>query len=129
MFDQRMLMSIKKISTKSQTFSFIAARQSYFFRANIHKAKHMRMVKNIRSNGLPDSGSPANDRNHWLRGLLEIRSIQIVGIHRVRVISGDCLRSRPSINSTKAVQRISASVGSNIFTLNEALFTKKDIAP
>ena len=69
--DQEMLISIKTTRTISQGLDFKTLAQSIFLRLSTHNAAQMRIVRKVRSKGLPASGSRLVLLNQVARGLLE----------------------------------------------------------
>ena len=115
MSDQRMLMSMKPISKNNQVFFFMALDQSNCLLASINRPRHKNPLWKYRSNGLPDSAPPpTDDGNQTPKGLLAMRSIQMVGIHWAQDTWVACLRSSLSRKSTKTIQKNNASGGGMI---------------
>ena len=112
--DWMQLTSITRISIINHTFRFIAFDQMKFLFFSVIKAIQNKTIKKMRSNPLPSSLVATATLNHIPNGLPQINNIQIVGIHNTADTSGDCLCSSFSRNTTKMVQRISASCGGMI---------------
>src|SRR5512140_2456647 len=72
MLDQEMLTNMKTTRMISQGLDFKASTQRTFLLLSTHKAAQMRIVRKVRSKGLPASESTAVLLNQAASGLLEM---------------------------------------------------------
>ena len=111
MSDHKTLISIYPINNINQGFSLMALDHAKFLLDRISSPRQTTAIRRTRSNALPSSMVAPPLPNQTPRGLLVTSKNQMVGIHKDKDASGNCLRSSRRRNSTNIAQSMSATLG------------------